>query len=148
MVPPKNAFLSLRLPIFGSSYYQCFLYFGIAPSCQQFGEYVWMEYICCDWIYYANTWGMIVNWKGFFVPFGHRVGYCTFLKNNLCIGYMLPKIWGVCFIGIYMLGLDISRKQLGDDCNLKGIMSHLYIHFETIVARSSRTRSSNVAFGP
>ena len=32
MVPPKNAFLSLRLPIFGSSYYQCFLYFGIAPS--------------------------------------------------------------------------------------------------------------------
>ena len=31
MVPPKNAFLSLRLPIFGSSYYQCFLYFGIAP---------------------------------------------------------------------------------------------------------------------
>ena len=39
-----------------------------------------------------------------------------------------------------MLGLDISRKQLGDDCNLKGIMSHLYIHFETIVARSSKTR--------
>ena len=32
MVPPKNAFLSLRLPIFGSSYYQCFLYFGIAPA--------------------------------------------------------------------------------------------------------------------
>ena len=32
MVPPKNAFLSLRLPIFGSSYYQCFLYFGIAPN--------------------------------------------------------------------------------------------------------------------
>ena len=31
MVPPKNAFLSLRLPIFGSSHYQCFLYFGIAP---------------------------------------------------------------------------------------------------------------------
>ena len=24
MVPPKNAFLSLRLPIFGASYYQCF----------------------------------------------------------------------------------------------------------------------------
>ena len=47
-----------------------------------------------------------------------------------------------------MLGLDISCKQLGDDCNLKGIMSHLYIHFETIVARSSRTRSSNVAFYP
>ena len=31
MVPPKNAFLSLRLPIFGSSYYQCFYTFGIAP---------------------------------------------------------------------------------------------------------------------
>ena len=28
------------------------------------------------------------------------------------------------------------------------IMSHLYIHFGTIVARGSRTRSSNVAFGP
>ena len=47
-----------------------------------------------------------------------------------------------------MLGLDISCNKLGDDCNLKGIMSHLYIHFETIVARGSRTRSSNVAFGP
>ena len=31
MVPPKNGFLSLRLPIFGSSYYQCFYTFGIAP---------------------------------------------------------------------------------------------------------------------
>ena len=28
------------------------------------------------------------------------------------------------------------------------IMSHLCIHFGTIVARGSRTRSSNVAFGP
>ena len=32
MVPPKNGFLSLRLPIFGSSYYQCFYTFGIAPG--------------------------------------------------------------------------------------------------------------------
>ena len=31
MVPPKNGFLALRLPIFGSSYYQCFYTFGIAP---------------------------------------------------------------------------------------------------------------------
>ena len=31
MVPPKNGFLSLRFPIFGSSYYQCFYTFGIAP---------------------------------------------------------------------------------------------------------------------
>ena len=32
MVPPKNAFLSLRLPIFGASYYQCFYIFWVAPS--------------------------------------------------------------------------------------------------------------------
>ena len=32
MVPPENGFLSLRTPIFGSSYYQCFYTCGIAPS--------------------------------------------------------------------------------------------------------------------
>ena len=31
MVPPKNGFLSLRLPIFGASYHQCFYTFGMAP---------------------------------------------------------------------------------------------------------------------
>ena len=32
MVPPKNGFLSLRLPIFGASYFHCFYARGIAPN--------------------------------------------------------------------------------------------------------------------
>ena len=32
--------------------------------------------------------------EGFCVPFGHRVGECTFLKMYICIGYMLPTIKG------------------------------------------------------
>ena len=31
MVPPKNGFLSLRLPIFGASYFHCFYTRGMAP---------------------------------------------------------------------------------------------------------------------
>ena len=34
--------------------------------------------------------------EGFCVPFGHRVGECTFLKMYICIRFMLPTIWGVC----------------------------------------------------
>ena len=34
--------------------------------------------------------------EGFCVPFGHRIGECIFLKMYICIGYMLPTIWGVC----------------------------------------------------
>ena len=32
--------------------------------------------------------------EGFCVPFGHRVGECTFLKMYICIGYILPTIGG------------------------------------------------------
>ena len=46
---------------------------------------------------------------------------------QLCIGYNLPTIWGICVSGIYMLRLDILCQHLGEDCNLKGIMSHLRI---------------------
>ncbi len=38
-----------------------------------------------------------------------------------------------------MLGLDISCKQLGDDCKLKGIMSHLYIHFDIRIDMKSNS---------
>ena len=44
---------------------------------------------------------------GFCVPFGHKVGECTFLEMYNCIGYMLPTIWGVCFNGNNRLILDI-----------------------------------------
>ena len=32
--------------------------------------------------------------EGFCVPFGHRIGVCTFWKLYICNGYMLPTIWG------------------------------------------------------
>ena len=32
------------------------------------------------------------NLEGFFVPFGHRVGECTFFENYHFIGYTLPTI--------------------------------------------------------
>ena len=58
--------------------------------------------------------------EGFCVPFGHRVGKCTFIIISSCIGYMLPTIWGACDSWIYMLILDIPCQQLGDECKLKG----------------------------
>ena len=50
MVPPKNGFLSLRLPIFGASYFQCFYTFGIAH-----GSWGKIE-ILPRW-YYGFDWG-------------------------------------------------------------------------------------------
>ena len=63
------------------------------------------------WIYAANSLGNIcqlnvyvvigyimltLGWlEGFCVPFGHRVRECIFLKMYICIGYVMPTIWGV-----------------------------------------------------
>ena len=33
--------------------------------------------------------------KGFCAPFGHRVGELKLLRIYICIGYMMPTIWGV-----------------------------------------------------
>ena len=41
--------------------------------------------------------------EGFCVRFGHTVWKCTFIKMHICIGYMLPTIWGVYVSGKYML---------------------------------------------
>ena len=57
--------------------------------------------------------------EGFCVPFGHRVGECTFLKIYICIEYMLPTMWGVYVSWKYMLILDISCQHLGDECKLE-----------------------------
>ena len=35
------------------------------------------------------------NLEGFCVPFGPRVRECTFLEIYICIGYMLPTVWGI-----------------------------------------------------
>ena len=51
------------------------------------------------WIYHANTWA---------------------IQMSICIGNMLPTIWGVCISWIYMLVLDISCQHLGDECKLDG----------------------------
>ena len=41
--------------------------------------------------------------EGFCVPFGHRVGDCTYLEIYICIGYMTPKILGIiCHLKIYV----------------------------------------------
>ena len=77
-----------------------------------------------------TIWGVYFNWKyrlildiwcqhlwdeckleGFCVPFGHRIWECIFLKMYICIGYMLPTIWGVCVSWIYTLVLDISCQH-------------------------------------
>ena len=33
--------------------------------------------------------------EGFCAAYGCMVGECTFLKIYICIGYMLPTIWGI-----------------------------------------------------
>ena len=45
--------------------------------CQQFGEYMSVEYICWYWIYHANNWGNIFWWIIY-------VG----------IGYIMPTLCG------------------------------------------------------
>ena len=35
------------------------------------------------------------NLEGFCVPFGPRIRESTFLEIYICIGYMLPTVWGI-----------------------------------------------------
>ena len=69
--------------------------------------------VCISWIYMlvldisCQHLGDECKLDGFCVPFGHKVGECTFLEMYNCIGYMLPTIWGVCFNWNYRLILDI-----------------------------------------
>ena len=56
--------------------------------------------------------------EGFFVPFGHRDGKCTFIEIYMYIGYMRPTIWRAC--NRCMLILDISCQQFEDKCKLEG----------------------------
>ena len=46
--------------------------------CQQFGEYVSVEYICWYWIYHANNWGMNVSWRVSLCPSGTEWGNIYF----------------------------------------------------------------------
>ena len=104
------------------------------------GVHVSHIYICWYWKYAANNLGSMCQLniyilvldiscqhlgdecklEGFCVPFGHRVGECTISEMFICIGNMLPTIWGVCISWIYMLVLDISCQHLGDECKLEG----------------------------
>ena len=43
--------------------------------------------------------------EGFCVPFGHRVVECTFLKMYICIGYVMPTIWGVLLSSLHFVKL-------------------------------------------
>ena len=47
--------------------------------------------------------------EGFCVPFGHRVGECTFLKMYICIGYVTPKRLGG--LGILLQGLNFFSSS-------------------------------------
>ena len=48
--------------------------------CQQFGEYVSVEYIYWYWIYHANTWAMNVSWRVSVCPSGTGLGNVQFRK--------------------------------------------------------------------
>ena len=54
--------------------------FVLEICCQQFGEYVSVEYICWYWIYHANTWVMNVSWMVSVCPSGTRLGNVHFWK--------------------------------------------------------------------
>ena len=49
--------------------------------------------------------------EGFCVPFGHRVGECTFLEN-----VYLYWIYAANNLGSMCRVLDISCQHLGDEC--------------------------------
>jgi len=54
--------------------------FVLEICCQQFGEYVSVEYICWYWIYHANTWVMNVSWRVSVCPSGTRLENVQFWK--------------------------------------------------------------------
>ena len=54
--------------------------FVLEICCQQFGEYVSVEYICWYWIYHANTWVMNVSWMVSVCPSGTRLRNVHFWK--------------------------------------------------------------------
>ena len=54
--------------------------FVLEICCQQFVEYVSVEYICRYWIYHANTWVMNVSWRVSVCPSGTRLGNVHFWK--------------------------------------------------------------------
>ena len=72
-----------------------------------------VEYVCWQWIYHANNWRMNVSWRISVCLSGTGLGNVHFWKMYVCIGYMLPTIWGVWVSWICMLVLDISCQQLG-----------------------------------
>ena len=88
--------------------------FVLDICCQQFGEYMSVEYTCSYWIYHANTWGMNVSWMV------SGVGVYTFLKMYICIDCDDNNFGILCQLNIYMLVLDITCQQLGDECKLEG----------------------------
>ena len=65
--------------------------------CQQFGEYVSVEYIYWYWIYHANTWAMNVSWRVSVCPSGTGWGNVHFwnmyqLNIYVGIGYIMPTL--------------------------------------------------------
>ena len=86
------------------------------------GECTFLEIYICNGYMLPKIWGIYVSWiyvlildiscqhlgdecklEGFCVPFGHRVRECTFLKMYICIGYVLPTIWGIWVSWIYII---------------------------------------------
>ena len=67
--------------------------FVLDTCCQQFGEYVSVEYISWYWISCQQL-GEECKLEGFCVPFGHRVGECTFLENAYFYSIYAPNNLG------------------------------------------------------
>ena len=61
--------------------------------CQQFGEYVSVEYIYWYWIYHANTWAMNVSWRVSVWPSGPGVGEGQFRERFFFFGICWPQFW-------------------------------------------------------
>ena len=94
---------------------ECKLEGFCVPFGHRVGECTFLKMYICIGYMLPTIWGVCVSWiyilvldiscqhlgdecklEGFCVPFGHRVGECTISEMFICIGNMLPTIWGVC----------------------------------------------------
>ena len=80
-------------------------------------------------IYCQQLWN-VVQLGGVCVPFGHRVGECTFSKICICIGYILPTIVECCSVkGVSVCplgtGLENVHSTVSGVVNVGGGERHI-----------------------
>ena len=72
----------------------------MCPSGTRLGPEHDLRYVFVLDIFCQQLWG-VVQLGGVCVPFGHRVGGCTFSEICICIGYILPTNGVMCQWHIY-----------------------------------------------